>query len=124
MATPIPATRCAAALATLDVYEEGQLLNKASGEAGQAFEQGLHALADKPNVVDCRNLGFIGAVELSRRDGKPSVRALEIFEKCWSKGVCVRPVGDAIGFCPPLIAEPGHLEQMFSTVASVLDEVA
>lgn len=115
---------CAAALATLDVYEQDDLLNKASGPAGQAFEDGLHALADKPNVIDCRNLGFVGAVEMSQRDGQKSVRALEVFDYCWRNGVFVRPVGDAIGFSPPLIAEPEHIEKMFATVGKALDAVA
>jgi beta-alanine--pyruvate transaminase len=43
-----------------------------------------------------------------------------VFEKCWDKGVFVRPVGDAIAFCPPLIVESRHLDQMFGTVAGVL----
>jgi len=111
---------CAAALATLDVYEQGNLLTAASGPLGEEFENRLHALAGEPHVIDCRNLGFIGAVELARRDGKPNVRAYEVFEKCWERGVFVRPVGDAIGFCPPLITQSSHLEQMFSTVAEVL----
>lgn len=115
---------CAAALATLDVYEQDGLLTKASGPLGREFEDRLHALADKPHVIDCRNQGFIGAIELARRDGQPNVRAFEVFERCWDKGVFVRPVGDAIGFCPPLIAQSGHLDQMFSTVARVLDQVA
>jgi beta-alanine--pyruvate transaminase len=34
--------------------------------------------------------------------------------------VFVRPVGDALAFCPPLIAQKKHLDQMFGTVAEVL----
>jgi beta-alanine--pyruvate transaminase len=73
-----------------------------------------------PNVVDCRNLGMIGAVDLAPRPGAPAERGYEAFEKCWDKGVYVRPVGDALCFCPPLIAEKKHLDQMFGTVAEVL----
>lgn len=114
---------CAAALATLDVYQQGDLLTKGSGVLGQEFEDRLHALASKPHVIDCRNLGFIGAIELARRDGQPNVRAYEVFEQCWKNGVYVRPVGDAIGFCPPLIAESSHLDQMFSAVSEALDHL-
>jgi adenosylmethionine-8-amino-7-oxononanoate aminotransferase len=35
----------------------------------------------------------------------------------------VRPVGDSVAFCPPLIAENRHLDQMFGTVAEVLKTV-
>ena len=54
------------------------------------------------------------------RPDAPSARAYEVFEKCWEKGVFVRPVGDALAFSPPLIAQKKHLEQMFGVVAEVL----
>ena len=47
-----------------------------------------------------------------------------MFEKCWDRGVFVRPVGDAVAFCPPLIAQKKHLDQIFGTVAEVLRTVA
>jgi len=47
-----------------------------------------------------------------------------VFEKCWDKDLFVRPVGDSLAFCPPLIAEKKHLDQMFGTVAEVLKGVA
>ena len=40
------------------------------------------------------------------------------------KGVYVRPIGDALAFCPPLIAQKKHLDQMFGTVAEVLKDLA
>ena len=114
---------CAAGLAALDTYEEEKLF--ARGKAlGRAFEDGVHGLKGLPNVADCRNLGLIGAVELASRPGAYGARGFEAFEKCWDKGVFVRPVGDALAFCPPLIAEKKHLDQMFGTVAEVLKTLA
>jgi beta-alanine--pyruvate transaminase len=110
---------CAAGIATLDTYaEEGLLETPASLQT--YFEQGVHSFKGLPNVIDCRNLGLIGAVELAPRAGAAGTRGFEAFEKCWDKGVFVRPVGDALAFCPPLIAEQKHLDQMFGTVAEVL----
>jgi beta-alanine--pyruvate transaminase len=77
-----------------------------------------------PNVIDCRNLGLIGAVELAPRPGAPGERGYQAFEKCWDKGVYVRPIGDALAFCPPLIAEQKHLDQMFGTAAGVLKSLS
>jgi beta-alanine--pyruvate transaminase len=111
---------CAAGIATLDTYADEKLLTRGSSEIAKAFEDGIHSFKGLPNVVDCRNLGLIGAVELAPRPGAPNARAYETFEKCWDKGVFVRPVGDAIAFCPPLIVESRHLDQMFGTVAEVL----
>jgi beta-alanine--pyruvate transaminase len=112
---------CAAGLAALDTYEEEGLFKKS--ELAQHFEDGIHSLKDRPHVVDCRNLGLIGAVELAPRAGAAGARAYEVFEKCWDKGVFVRPVGEALAFCPPLIAQQKHLDQLFGTVAEVLGTI-
>jgi len=113
---------CAAGIAALETYEEEQLFDRAK-DLSPYFEQGVHSLKGLPHVVDCRNLGLIGAVELAPRPGSPGERGYEAFEKCWDKGVYVRPVGDALAFCPPLIAEKKHLDQLFGTVAEVLKEL-
>ena len=113
---------CAAGIAALDTYEEEDLFHRT--ELAGYFEQGVHSLKGLAHVVDCRNLGLIGAVELASRPGAPSERGYEVFEKCWDKGVFVRPVGDSVAFCPPLIAEKKHLDQMFNTVSEVLKTVS
>ena len=111
---------CAAALGALDTYEEENLF-----QAPQAkyFEDAVHSLKGLPNVIDCRNLGLIGAIELAPRPGAAGERGYEVFEKCWDRGVFVRPVGDSVAFCPPLIAQKKHLDQMFGTVSEVLKTV-
>ena len=113
----------AAALGALDAYAEDGLLTRA-GELAAYFEDGVHSLRGLPNVVDARNLQLIGAVELAPRPGEPGARALEAFGKCWERGVYIRPIGEAIAFCPPLVVEKSHLDQMFGTVAEVLKTVA
>lgn len=114
---------CAAAMGALDTYEEEGLLTRGTGALAKAFEDGIHGLKGHPHVVDCRNLGLIGAIELAPRPDAPGERGFDVFEECWSNGVFVRPIGDHIGFCPPLIAEPKHFEQMFSAVAAALKKV-
>ena len=76
-----------------------------------------------PNVVDCRNLQLIGAVELAPRPGQPGARALEVFAKAWDRGVYVRPIGDSIAFCPPFIVDKQHLDEIFGVVAQAIREV-
>jgi len=114
---------CAAGIATLETYEEEKLFDHARS-LGKAFEEQIHAFKGQPNVIDCRNLGLIGAIELAPRPGAAGDRGYEAFEKCWDKGVYVRPIGDAIAFCPPLIAEKKHLDQMFGTLAEVLKSLS
>src|SRR5574341_650929 len=113
----------AAGIAALDTYDEERLFEKARILESD-FEQGVHSLKGLPNVIDCRNFGLMGAVELEPRPGAAGERAFEAFEKCWDRGVFVRPVGDALAFCPPLIVERKHIDQMFGTVAEVLRGLA
>jgi beta-alanine--pyruvate transaminase len=113
---------CAAGIGTLDTYaEEGLLTRGASLEAG--FEKAIHALKGSPHVIDARNMGLMGAVELEPRPGKPGARAFEAFMKCFEAGVLVRYTGDILAFSPPLIAEPAQIERIFDTVREALKTV-
>jgi beta-alanine--pyruvate transaminase len=112
---------CAAATGALDTYEEEGLFERVDRIA-RYFEDGVHSLRGLPNVVDTRNLQLLGAAELAPRPGAVT-RSAEVFRKCWDKGVYVRSLGEAIGFCPPLIAEKAHLDQLFGTVADVVRTV-
>ena len=84
----------------------------------------MHSLKGRPNVVDCRNLQLIGAVELRPRPGAPGARATEVFARSWDRGVFARPIGDTLAFCPPLIVEKKHLDTLFGVVAEAISEVA
>jgi beta-alanine--pyruvate transaminase len=113
----------AAGLATLDVYQEEGLFDRANALAPY-WEDALHSLKDCPNVIDLRNLGLIGAIELSPIEGKPTARAFEAFLKCYEKGLLIRTTGDIIALSPPLICEKEHVDQIFDTIRTVLKEIA
>jgi beta-alanine--pyruvate transaminase len=110
---------CAAALATLDIYEREGLLTRAATLSGQ-WEDAVHSLRGIPNVIDVRNFGLIGAVELEPRVGKPGSRAYEVFVGCFERGVMVRQTGDVIAMSPPLIIEPEHISQLVETLSDVV----
>ena len=113
---------CAAALATLDTYEEEGLLTRARG-LEQYWEDGLHALRGKPHVVDIRNFGLIGAVELAPEDGRPGARGYQVLERAFRKGLLVRTTGDTVALSPPLIVERRHIDDIFSMLGEVLDSL-
>lgn len=113
----------AAALATLDCYKEDNLFERAN-EIAPYWEDALHSLKGVPNVIDLRNLGLIGAIELEPIPDKPTARAYEAFIKCYEKGLMIRTTGDIIALSPPLIVEKSHIDQIFDTLRTVLKEVA
>jgi beta-alanine--pyruvate transaminase len=113
---------CAAALATLDIYEEEGLFANAHHLASY-WEDCLHSLRDLPHVIDIRNLGLVGAIELEPIPGKPTARAVECLQRCYDNGLLVRTTGDIIALSPPLIIQKHHLEEMFEILAGVLREL-
>jgi beta-alanine--pyruvate transaminase len=110
---------CAAALATLDIYTRENLLTRAATLA-PGWENAMHSLKGLPHVIDIRNYGLIGAVEMEPRPGKPGARGYEVFVKCFERGVLVRQSGDAIAMSPPLIIESKHIEQAVQTLSEVI----
>lgn len=110
---------CAAAIATLDTYEEEGLLTRAMALEG-TLEQTLHRLRGLPHVVDIRNTGLVGAVEFAPREGQPGRRAFEVFQHCFEAGVLVRATGDNIAISPPLIVQPEHIEQIVATLEDAI----
>ncbi|WP_395770082.1 aspartate aminotransferase family protein [Arenimonas sp.] len=115
---------CAAALATLDIYAEENLFEKAIS-LEQYWEDAIHQLKGLPNVIDIRNFGLIGAIELAPREGKPGTRAYEVFTKCFhEKDVLIRVTGDVIALSPPLILEKDHIDTLFSKIADAIRETA
>ncbi|MEE8333227.1 MAG: aspartate aminotransferase family protein [Alphaproteobacteria bacterium] len=113
---------CAAGLATLDLYVRDGLFERAA-ELAPFWEDALHALKGKPHVIDLRNIGLVGAVELAPRDGAPGARAQDLFLRCFEDGLMVRQTGDIIALAPPLIIEKGDIEQMFEIIANALEGI-
>lgn len=112
----------AAACATLDVYQEEGLFERARSLEGY-FEDGLHSLKGEPYVIDVRNFGLIGAVELEPIEGQPTARAVQLFAHCFDNGVSVRTTGDTVAFSPPLIIEKSHIDQMIDAVRKALHAI-
>jgi beta-alanine--pyruvate transaminase len=110
---------CAAGIATMDVFEEEGLLTRAASLA-QHWEDGLHAFKGAPHVVDVRNCGLMGAIELEPRAGQPAKRAYEVFTKAFEAGVLIRVTGDTIALSPPLIVEKSQIDQILDCVRSAL----
>ncbi|WP_341312977.1 aspartate aminotransferase family protein [Paraburkholderia sp. IMGN_8] len=113
----------AAACATIDLYEREQLFERAARMA-PIFETAIHKLRGERHVIDVRNLGLVGGVELAPRAGSPGARAYDVFVRCYEKGVLTRYTGDILAFSPPLIIEEAQIEEIFRTVAEVLKETA
>jgi beta-alanine--pyruvate transaminase len=112
---------CAAALATLGIYQREGLLQRAASLAPR-LENAVHSLKGLPHVVDIRNYGLIGAVEFESRAGKPGARAYEVFLKCFERGVLVRAAGEVIAVSPPLIVDEGQVDRIIDVLGQAIRE--
>jgi beta-alanine--pyruvate transaminase len=111
---------CAAAIATLDVYQDEGLLTRAATLAPH-WEEAVHSLRDCPNVIDVRNIGLIGAVELAPRAGAPGTRAFDAFTRAFhEQDLLIRTTGDIIAMSPPLIVQPSQIDEIVGRLRRVL----
>ncbi|MDY6949722.1 MAG: aminotransferase class III-fold pyridoxal phosphate-dependent enzyme, partial [Pseudomonadota bacterium] len=110
---------CAAAIATLDTYEEDGLFERSLAIEAY-FEERLHGLRGLPYVKDLRNFGMIGAVELESREGAFGTRGFELYQRCFESGVLIRVTGETVALSPPLIIETEQIDTIFDTIAAHL----
>ncbi|ENV93016.1 hypothetical protein F937_02415 [Acinetobacter calcoaceticus ANC 3680] len=113
---------CAAALATLDVLEKKNLIHQSAALA-PSFEKLLHELKGAPNILDIRNCGLIGAVQLAPRDGDATIRGFEIGMKLWNAGFYVRFGGDTLQFGPMFNSTEAELQRLMNAVGEAIYQV-
>jgi beta-alanine--pyruvate transaminase len=115
---------CAAGLATLDVYRDEGLFERAA-ELAPYFEDAVHSLQGAPHVIDIRNLGVVAGIELESRPGKVGARAFEVFTRCFNdESVLIRTTADIIALSPPLIVEKNQIDQIVGAVEKTLKMVS
>ena len=114
---------CAASLGTLDTYAEEGLLTRAQ-QMEPVLEQALHTLRESPHVIDIRNIGLVGAIELEPIAGSPTKRAFSAFVKAFDDGLLIRTTGDIIAMSPPLIVEKSHIDTIVEKLTAILKGLA
>jgi beta-alanine--pyruvate transaminase len=110
---------CAAAVATQKLFAEEKLFERARSMEPH-FEAALHSLRGARHVIDIRNIGLVGGVELEPRAGAPGRRAVDAHIKCFEAGVLVRFTADILALSPPLIIERAQIERIVETIRTVL----
>jgi len=105
---------CAAALATLDIFRDDDVLARNRSLSAHMAAATAH-FADHPHVADVRQHGMILAIELAKeratREPFPAQerRGARVYRHALTRGVLLRPLGDVIYFMPPYVIEPGEI---------------
>ena len=110
---------CAAALATMDVYENDDLFGRVKRLA-PAWAESAHSLQGARHVRDVRSIGFLAGIDLESRDGAAGARGTEVGQRCFEGGMLVRNSGDTLLLSPPLIIDEEQIAYVFATLARVL----
>jgi beta-alanine--pyruvate transaminase len=112
----------AAGLATLETYKQENLFERVA-DLAPYWEEAVHSLKGAKHIIDLRNLGLVGAIELTPRDGAPGARGMDVMVKAWEKGIMVRVTGDILALSPPFIIEKNEIDRIFETLAEILPTV-
>ncbi|WP_312781953.1 aspartate aminotransferase family protein [Brevundimonas sp.] len=109
----------AAGLATLEVYEDEGLFQRATDMAPY-WEEAVHSLRGLPHVIDIRNLGMVAAIELAPRPDAPGARAMEVFHTAFDEGILIRVTGDVIALSPPLIISRAQIDELIDHLSQII----
>jgi adenosylmethionine-8-amino-7-oxononanoate aminotransferase len=117
---------CAAALATLAIFAEDDVIARNRGLAGR-MTQATAELADHPHVAEIRQTGMILAIETvkdkasnERYDWRER-RGLRAYEYALSQGALLRPIGNVIYLMPPYVIEPDQIDWLAGIALGALD---
>ncbi len=113
----------AAAIATMDLHRAEDLPGRARA-IEPYWQDSIHSLRSAPGVIDVRDCGLIAGIELEPRPGKPTERAMAVFQRCFDDGLLVRTTGDIVALSPPLIIERPHVDRIVQTLDTALRHAA
>jgi len=111
---------CRAALATLDIFERDNIIQKNIALADY-IRQACQPLTEHPHVAEVRQTGMITAVEMIKdRENKIEFdwrerRGLKVYEYALEQGVLLRPLGNVIYFMPPYVIQNHEIDLMIET---------
>lgn len=117
---------CAAALATLDLIEQENIIQK-NQQTAQYMAQATAHLHDHPHVAEVRQTGMILAIEMVKDKASKTPfdwrerRGLRVFNHALSQGVLLRPLGNVIYFMPPYIIEKSHIDLLAQVASDGID---
>jgi len=115
---------CAAGLATLDIYRDEKLFERA-GKLEPKFADAVMSLKGEPNVVDIRTVGLTAGIDLAPRADQPGKRGFDSLNSAFhDNDLMVRIAGDTLALTPPLIVSEEQIGEIVEKVAKVIRAVA
>jgi beta-alanine--pyruvate transaminase len=115
---------CAAGLATLDLYRDENLFDRAK-RLEPTYADAAMALKGLPNVLDVRTVGLAAGIDLASRPDAVGERGYEAMERAFQdEDLVIRITGDTLAIAPPLIVNETDIAELFEKTARVIRAVA
>ena len=115
---------CAAALATLDVYRDEKLFERARS-LEDVWADAIFTLQGLPNVLDIRTIGLVAAIDLASRPDAFGQRAYEAMDRGFQEqGLMFRATGETLAMSPPLIVSEDEIGEIVDKIGKVIRAVA
>jgi len=115
---------CAAGLATLDIYRDEKLFERA-GKLEPKFADAVMTLKGLPNVLDIRTVGLTAGIDLAARPDAVGKRGYEAMTSAFhDNDLMLRIAGDTLALTPPLILSEDHIGEIVDKVGKVIKAVA
>jgi beta-alanine--pyruvate transaminase len=114
----------AAALASLDLYREEQLFERARG-LEERWADAAMGLKGLPHVADIRTIGLVAGIDLAPRKDAPGARGFEAMDRAFHEfGLMIRATGDTLALSPPLIIAEAEIDEAFDKLAKLIRSLA
>jgi beta-alanine--pyruvate transaminase len=111
---------CAAGLATLDLYRDEKLFERAK-KLEPKWADAAMSLKGLPGVLDIRTVGLTAAIDLASRPDAFGKRAYETMDRAFHEDdLMLRVAGETLALTPPLIITESQIGEMFEKVAKVI----
>jgi putrescine aminotransferase len=104
----------AAGLAAIDIQEQEGLVDRATA-IGDRLSAGLESLRADGLIEEVRGVGGVWAAALPEPHDASEVR-----DRVLDHGVVVRPLGNSLAMCPPLVITDAEIDQIVDAIASSL----
>ena len=115
------ALACAAANATLDLFEKDKVI-EANHRLASAIKDGLNRFVSRKEVKETRQCGMIGVIELQGFDPAQRI-GVQIHRHCLANGILIRPLGSVIYVMPPYVITVEELGRIFDAIENALNEL-
>ncbi|WP_263143182.1 adenosylmethionine--8-amino-7-oxononanoate transaminase [Pseudomonas sp. RIT-PI-AD] len=117
---------CAAALATLDIFEEDKVIDANRALSRRMAESCAH-LADHPHVAEVRQTGMALAIEMVQDKATKAAypwqerRGLRVYQHALERGALLRPLGNVVYFLPPYVITPEQIDFLAEVASEGID---